>query len=376
MAYNQGVTNGFGCRYILHHKLSLEAAPEFSEGSLDGAFIDGLHTYEGVRDDISAWSVKVKAGGVLMFNDYGNGPFPGVKKAVQEFASSTPGGVSGIEVIGIARHGNVYVTVGTGSAGAPPQTSSASGYHQAPSEPTPVVAAVASSEAVVQGDSCGHPTSCDGPCADLLKVILDNRKRSTWNVYYDEIADFLIERKANRIVEIGTAWGGLANRLLTKLPGLELHCVDPFLAGYDKHDLQSQIYEGIQKKFNLDGPSFSKVYAQAMAYNQGTVNGFGCRYILHHKLSLDGAAEFAEGSIDGAFIDGLHTYEGVRDDINAWKSKTRAGGVLMFNDYGNGPFPGVKKAVQEFAATTPQGVAGIETIGVARHGNVYITVGR
>eukprot|EP00666_Eupelagonemidae_sp_cell4sb_P011660 gene11660-8818_t len=33
------------------------------------ALVDGLHTYDGVRDDIDAWAPKVAPGGVMMFND-------------------------------------------------------------------------------------------------------------------------------------------------------------------------------------------------------------------------------------------------------------------------------------------------------------------
>ncbi|CAE8612394.1 unnamed protein product [Polarella glacialis] len=357
MEYDLGTL--FGCRYTLHHKLSVEAAVEFADGSVDGVFIDGLHTYEGVRDDIKAWRVKAKAGGVYMFNDYvpGGGSFPGVEKAVKELAASTPVGTAGISSIGVPRHGNVWIDLDS----------------QAPQSPD-VVAQV--STATTNKGSCGHPTECTGACDQLLKLIQKERGSSNWKVYYDEVAEFLIKRNATRVVEIGTAWGGLAKRLLEKVPGLKLECVDPFMAGYDKKDLQSSIYEGIQKTFNLDAQAFSNMYAQAMEYDLGTL--FGCRYTLHHKLSVEAAVEFADGSVDGVFIDGLHTYEGVRDDIKAWGMKAKAGGVYMFNDYvpGGGSFPGVEKAVKELAASTPVGTAGIRSIGEPRHGNVWIDLDR
>jgi hypothetical protein len=34
-----------------------------------------------------AWHPKMKPGSILMFNDYGAGAFPGVKKAVDEFGA-------------------------------------------------------------------------------------------------------------------------------------------------------------------------------------------------------------------------------------------------------------------------------------------------
>jgi hypothetical protein len=59
---------------------------------------------------------------------------------------------------------------------------------------------------------------------------------------------------------------------------------------------------------------------------------------------------FGDHSVDAVFIDGLHTYEGVEEDIKAWVSKVRIGGSLIFNDYHNKKmFPGVSKAVDEEA---------------------------
>ena len=52
--------------------------------SLDLLFIDALHDYESVRDDISYWQPKVKHGGIICGHDYENRRFPGVKQAVHE----------------------------------------------------------------------------------------------------------------------------------------------------------------------------------------------------------------------------------------------------------------------------------------------------
>lgn len=63
---------------------SVEAARYFEDGSAQLVFIDALHTYESVKNDIAAWLPKVKKGGVLAGHDYGwKGP-DRVKKAVDE----------------------------------------------------------------------------------------------------------------------------------------------------------------------------------------------------------------------------------------------------------------------------------------------------
>ena len=53
-------------------------------GWVDFVFIDAEHTYEGVRDDIIAWSPKVRPGGIIAGHDYTPERFPGVVAAVDE----------------------------------------------------------------------------------------------------------------------------------------------------------------------------------------------------------------------------------------------------------------------------------------------------
>ncbi len=55
----------------------------FKDQSLDCVFIDGEHTYEAVMRDINLWKSKVKQGGYLSGDDYGE-PWGGVIKAVDE----------------------------------------------------------------------------------------------------------------------------------------------------------------------------------------------------------------------------------------------------------------------------------------------------
>lgn len=63
-------------------KPSVEAANEFSNGSLDCVFIDANHSYEEVKNDIMAWLPKVKKGGIICGHDYGG--WHEVTRAVDE----------------------------------------------------------------------------------------------------------------------------------------------------------------------------------------------------------------------------------------------------------------------------------------------------
>jgi hypothetical protein len=68
-------------------------------------------------------------------------------------------------------------------------------------------------------------------------------------------------------------------------------------------------------------------------------------YITPLKLSSVEAAEFvSDNTLKFCFIDAMHTYEAVRDDIDVWKKKVISNGILAGHDY---PWDGVKKAVDE-----------------------------
>lgn len=62
-------------------KLSVDAAKDFPDGSINYIMIDGDHTYEAVRDDIKAWMPKMRIGAIMSGDDYN---WPGVRKAVDE----------------------------------------------------------------------------------------------------------------------------------------------------------------------------------------------------------------------------------------------------------------------------------------------------
>jgi MMP 1-O-methyltransferase len=63
---------------------SMEMAKRYEGLLIDMLFIDGYHTYEGVRDDILSWSPMVRPGGVICGHDYIPPYWDGLLKAVHE----------------------------------------------------------------------------------------------------------------------------------------------------------------------------------------------------------------------------------------------------------------------------------------------------
>ena len=64
-------------------KTSDDAVNDFNDEVFDFIYIDGIHQYENVKQDIINYLPKVKNGGVIGGHDYGPS-WPGVKQAVDE----------------------------------------------------------------------------------------------------------------------------------------------------------------------------------------------------------------------------------------------------------------------------------------------------
>lgn len=71
-------------KYKLLRGLSSEVVESVKDNSLDFVYLDGNHSYEGVRLDLAIWMPKLKKGGVMAGHDYLNEAY-GVNQAVGEF---------------------------------------------------------------------------------------------------------------------------------------------------------------------------------------------------------------------------------------------------------------------------------------------------
>ncbi len=133
--------------------------------------------------------------------------------------------------------------------------------------------------------------------------------------------------------EIGVERGAYSKVLCMKNPKLHLYCIDPWQAyeGYREHVTQSK----------LDG-FFEETKERLSPYN--------CTFI--REFSGRASLDFEDDSLDFVYIDANHSYENVRNDLNAWVRKVRKGGIVAGHDYikrkGQDAIFGVIPAVDEF----------------------------
>jgi Methyltransferase domain len=77
-------------RVVVHRLPSLGAATIFADATFDWIYVDGDHSYEAVKSDLTAWFAKLMVGGWLAGDDYDWRDEKGdlsVKRAVDEFIS-------------------------------------------------------------------------------------------------------------------------------------------------------------------------------------------------------------------------------------------------------------------------------------------------
>ncbi len=107
--------------------------------------------------------------------------------------------------------------------------------------------------------------------------------------------------------------------------------VDPFLPNYDPADPTSN--------FNFD-----EVFQEF----KNTIEEKKEKVTIHRMMS-DDAVKVLKDKYDFVYIDGLHTYEGVKSDIQNYLPLVKKGGVIGGHDYGtqHPHLLGVTKAVDE-----------------------------
>lgn len=137
-------------------------------------------------------------------------------------------------------------------------------------------------------------------------------------------------------IEIGVAFGSNSFNLLNNFNNLTLYSIDPYIK-YSNEDKMSDLVE------NEKGDQFYAFVSNRLK------NKFEDRSIFIRGTS-DDAIKLNDNFFDFIYIDGDHTYEGVKKDLNNIFSKIKKNGILAGDDYGvfeNINF-GVKKAVDEF----------------------------
>jgi predicted O-methyltransferase YrrM len=129
------------------------------------------------------------------------------------------------------------------------------------------------------------------------------------------------------LVELGSYVGDSTEIFATHFK--EVFAIDPWENGYDDTDASSYKYpmSMIEKQFDEMSKNYNNI-TKIKSY------------------SLSEVDIFEDEVFDMVYIDGIHQYEAVKEDIKAWYSKVQLGGVIAGHDY-QPSFQGCIDAVHE-----------------------------
>jgi len=158
--------------------------------------------------------------------------------------------------------------------------------------------------------------------------------------YYWQLSNYINSKGYKTGIEIGTAYGGCANHLLTSCPTIEkLICVDPYKYYPDMPGLFDQWdYDRLSKQ------TYKRLMAHEDKYLPLIMDSKSAFELMQRNKDYP-KSSFAK-PVDFVFLDGLHTYEMVKWEIEHYSKLIRPGGALIGHDYDT--FKGVKKAVDEY----------------------------
>lgn len=166
--------------------------------------------------------------------------------------------------------------------------------------------------------------------AKLLEIVKEADDGCT--PYYDVLPKLIRERGYQKGIEIGVLFGGHAKAILEEINIKLLIGIDPYKM-YEQGILRIEtqedfdcIYSFVQKRLDSD------------------------RHLLLRLTSDDAYPRLMGGVYDFIFIDGLHTYDQIKRDLNDYSTLIRKGGVIACHDYNHPSFPLLTTAIDEFAS--------------------------
>jgi len=138
---------------------------------------------------------------------------------------------------------------------------------------------------------------------------------STWVDHLSFAYDLVAAIRPKLVVELGV-YNGLS--FFTFCQSMIEHDIDGVAYGVD-------CWEGDEHTDAYDDSIYEDVADHAREYYRGST------YLLRMFFN-EALQHFQEDSVELLHIDGLHTYEAVKEDFTNWYPKVKPGGIVLFHD--------------------------------------------
>jgi hypothetical protein len=136
------------------------------------------------------------------------------------------------------------------------------------------------------------------------------------------------------VCEIGVFKGDFSKIMLDTLSPKELHLID--------------IFNGMMCSGDKDGNDIIWTNLDEEYINVKNMFSNYKNVYIHKGFSYDILDSFEDNHFDMIYIDGDHSYNGVKTDLNSAFLKVKNGGLICGHDYISSKFEGVVRAVDEF----------------------------
>ena len=159
------------------------------------------------------------------------------------------------------------------------------------------------------------------------------------------ILERLVGVEKPKVAEVGVFAGDLSRRLLARRSDLELTMIDSWAASPKPVYAETRDFHAALSA--EDQEAYYRMTQRVTAFA-------GARAAIIRADSLHAAKAIPDQSLDLAFIDADHSYDGCKADIAAYYAKVKPGGFIAGHDYANDDWTfgaQVKKAVDEFVTT-------------------------
>lgn len=151
-----------------------------------------------------------------------------------------------------------------------------------------------------------------------------------WFSYKDFLAKMIRESNDAHFVEIGT-WKGKS----AAFAGVEIANQKKNIR-YDTIDW----FKGSGEPAHINDPEIDSLYEVCLSNLKPVLD-----YVnVINSDSVEAAKNYEDGSVDFLILDGDHSFDGVKRDLEAWLPKIKEGGVLCADDWN---WRGVKENIKE-----------------------------
>jgi SAM-dependent methyltransferase len=154
---------------------------------------------------------------------------------------------------------------------------------------------------------------------------------------WDVLASFMLQQSYKTFVEVGCKEGRTTGFILKNVPDSYVIAIDPWIA-------DPAPANGDPTREDYKAWDFKKIEAEF--YENVGANLERCRMFRGTSAEAAEKQPLPKDGVDLIFIDALHDYESVKQDIALWWPKVRVGGMLALHDF-NHQWPGVERAIAE-----------------------------